>query len=271
MIRFLRTALLCAAVLTGVPADRLGATVPEKQADGVVVAVHDGFLQIKICNDSTIRIAFSRNRSFFDRESLSVVPAPHSTPAWQLSSSGNEATIKTARLTVRAILSSGAVTFLDPSGKPILAEKDDGRSLTSAEVQGEKTFHVEQQWQPNADESLYGLGENQLGLLNIKGYDLDLWQHNGTTVVPFLVSNGRNIAPIRRRSRQSYGDRSTRRRQLWQRAHPAEGASQRCSYPSATAKRTPREFDALGHQRAPAAHPPSSYPDQIRGWTRSHA
>jgi alpha-D-xyloside xylohydrolase len=189
MLRFLRTALLCAAVLTGVPTGRLGATVPEKQADGIVVAVHDGFLQIKICNDSTIRIAFSRNRSFFDRESLSVEPAPHSTPAWQLSSSGNEATIKTARLTVRAILSSGAVTFLDPSGKPILAEKDDGRSLTSAEVQGEKTFHVEQQWQPNADESLYGLGGNQLGLLNIKGYDLDLWQHNGTAVVPFLVSS----------------------------------------------------------------------------------
>lgn len=48
---------------------------------------------------------------------------------------------------------------------------------------------MQQQWEPNTDESLYGLGENQLGLLNIKGYDLDLWQHNGTDAVPFLVSS----------------------------------------------------------------------------------
>src|SRR5581483_4798012 len=46
-----------------------------------------------------------------------------------------------------------------------------------------------QQWQANSDESLYGLGENQLGLTDIKGYDLDLWQHNGTIVIPFLVSS----------------------------------------------------------------------------------
>ena len=56
-------------------------------------------------------------------------------------------------------------------------------------VMGENTQHVRQEWLPQADEALYGLGENQLGLLNLKGYDLDLWQHNGTLVVPFLVSS----------------------------------------------------------------------------------
>ena len=50
-------------------------------------------------------------------------------------------------------------------------------------------FHVQQQWNANPDESLYGLGENQLGLTDIKGYDLDLWQHNGTIVIPLLVSS----------------------------------------------------------------------------------
>jgi len=46
-----------------------------------------------------------------------------------------------------------------------------------------------QEWLPAADEALYGLGGNQMGLLNLKGYDLDLWQHNGTIVIPFLVSS----------------------------------------------------------------------------------
>jgi len=37
-------------------------------------------------------------------------------------------------------------------------------------VQEEQTFHVRQQWEPNADESLYGLGQRQIGILDIKGW-----------------------------------------------------------------------------------------------------
>src|ERR1700750_1274793 len=33
------------------------------------------------------------------------------------------------------------------------------------------------------------MGEKQLGLMNIMGWDLDLWQHNGSVAVPFLVSS----------------------------------------------------------------------------------
>ncbi len=54
---------------------------------------------------------------------------------------------------------------------------------------GEKTFHLQQQWQANDGESLYGLGQHQQGLMDIKGYDLDLWQYNTNVVVPFLVSS----------------------------------------------------------------------------------
>ena len=70
---------------------------------------------------------------------------------------------------------------------PILAEA--GRSLSIAEVQGEKTCHIRQQWKANADESLYGLEQHQFGMLDIKGYDLELWQHNTNIVVPYLVSS----------------------------------------------------------------------------------
>jgi alpha-D-xyloside xylohydrolase len=161
----------------------------EKQADGIVVPIHDGFLTVQVRADNIIRVAYSKERPFFDRKSLAVMPQQGPTPPWRTSQSGNQITITTAKLTVRINTVSGAVTFLDRSLKPILAEKDGGRSITPAEVQGEKTFHVKQQWAANADESLYGLGENQLGLVDIKGYDLDLWQHNGTVVIPLLVSS----------------------------------------------------------------------------------
>jgi alpha-D-xyloside xylohydrolase len=99
------------------------------------------------------------------------------------------ATLSTARLQARLNLATGAVSFFDSNGQPILAEKAGSRAITPAEVQDEKTFHVSQQWKANADESLYGLGQLQFGTVDIKGYDLDLWQHNTCVVVPLLVSS----------------------------------------------------------------------------------
>ena len=164
------------------------AEAPEKQPDGVMVAVNGGFLKVAMRTDSVVRVAFAKDKSFFDHKSLAVVPGS-AFPKWTLKTAANRATLATAKLEVRVDLSSGAVTFYDAAGKPILAETRDGHTITPAEVQGEQTSHLQQRWEPNADESLYGLGENHLGLLDIKGYDLDLWQHNGTDAIPFLVSS----------------------------------------------------------------------------------
>jgi alpha-D-xyloside xylohydrolase len=176
-------------LLTFVGATPGKAAVLEKQADGIIVPIHDGFLALQVRADNIIRVAYSKERPFFDRKSLAVKPRQGPIPPWRTGQDGNQTTITTAKLTVRVNPASGAVTFLDRWLKPILAEKDGGRSITPTEVLGERTFHVQQQWAPNTDESLYGLGQNQLELLDIKGYDLDLWQHNGTAVVPLLVSS----------------------------------------------------------------------------------
>jgi len=177
--------LLAAALLPfSAPAASL-----EKLPDGIVVAHGDGFLKIAVRTDDIVRVAYARDRTFFARDSLVVVRSPIPPPAWELKSDAQTATVLTAKLQVRVDLATGAVTFLDLQGRILLAEEPGGRSVEAAEVQGEKTPHVRQAWTPNADESLYGLGEQQLGLMNLKGWDLDLWQHNGTVAVPFLVSS----------------------------------------------------------------------------------
>ncbi|MFZ0826156.1 MAG: TIM-barrel domain-containing protein [Verrucomicrobiia bacterium] len=160
---------------------------PEKLADGILVPINDGFLQVEVFADNVIRISSARNRAFFARRTPATEVRHQEKTRWKLDTQGNTATLATAKLQVRVDLATGAVSFFDASGKPILAER--GRTLTPAAVQGEQTFHVRQQWEPNADESLYGLGQRQIGVLDIKGYDLDLWQHNTHVVVPFLVSS----------------------------------------------------------------------------------
>lgn len=161
----------------------------EKTKDGIITPFGDHFLKVQVCADNVIRVAFGKDRKFFSRSSLAVEYKRPTEVAWTLKKDGDVATITTAKLQARVNLASGAVSFHDLKGSLILAEKQGGRTMTPDIVQGDETFHVRQEWQQNTDEALYGLGQQQLGLMNIKGYDLDLWQHNGTIAIPFLTSS----------------------------------------------------------------------------------
>ena len=181
-------AAAAALALLLIPSMHAAAEV-EKLPDGIVVAIGGTFLKVELRADNIVRVAAAKDRPFFELSSLAVIPRDAAAPPWQLTTGADAATLTTAKLQVRVDLHTGAVAFLDAAGRPILAEQAGGRTLAPAEVQGEQTFHVGQTWGASADESLYGLGENHLGLMDLKGYDLDLWQHNGTAVIPFLVSS----------------------------------------------------------------------------------
>ncbi len=172
----------------------LGDSVPprgniERVSDGIIVHVGDGLLKLEVCAADVVRVAYAKDKSFFTRKSLAAAPKRCDGAKWDVTQEAGTATLATAKLRARVDLGTGRVSFLDATGAPILEEKEGGRTVMPAIVMGENTQHVRQEWISQADEALYGLGENQLGLLNLKGYDLDLWQHNGTLVVPFLVSS----------------------------------------------------------------------------------
>ncbi len=161
----------------------------QRVSDGLLVHVGDGLLKLEICAADVVRVAYAKDKAFFTRKSLAAAPKRCDGAKWEVTQDAGTATIATSKLRVRVELGTGRVSFLDATGAPILEEKAGGRTVMPAIVMGENTQHVRQEWLPHADEALYGLGENQLGLLDLKGYDLDLWQHNGTLVVPFLVSS----------------------------------------------------------------------------------
>jgi alpha-D-xyloside xylohydrolase len=106
-----------------------------------------------------------------------------------VTSTAGETVLSTSALSARVDKATGAVSFTDPSGASLLAEVPNGRAVTTATVQGQATHNVHQRWTPAADESLYGLGQHQQGLVDIKGYDLDFHQYNTEVFIPFLVSS----------------------------------------------------------------------------------
>jgi alpha-D-xyloside xylohydrolase len=158
----------------------------ERQSDGVIVRVGEGLLKLEVCASDVMRVAYAKDRAFFGRKNLASQPRQCGGAKFEVSEAQGNVSVSTAQMRARVDLGTGRVAFFDGKGAPILEEK--GRTLMPALVQGEDTNHIRQEWLP-ADEALYGLGENQVGLLNLKGYDLDLWQHNGTIVIPFLVSS----------------------------------------------------------------------------------
>ena len=179
----------CSLVLFCAGVGLKAAPPAEKLPDGMLLASDGGYLKIEVRAADIFRVAYARDPAFFSHPSLAVLPRTDPAPSWTLSQDGPVATVRTDKMQARVDLASGRVTFLDLQDHVLLAEQPGGRQLEPAEVQGEKTFHPRQAWLSTPDEALYGLGQQQLGLVNLKGYDLDLWQHNGTIALPFLVSS----------------------------------------------------------------------------------
>ncbi len=154
------------------------------------VTVGGNILKLEVCADNVIRVAFAPQASFFTRPSLAAAPKQCVATPIQVVDTPGQMAITTDKLQVHVDTTTGAVTFQDPSGQTILAEMaGGGRTLTASTILGEQTNNVQQQWQPESDESLYGLGQHQQGHFDIKGYDLDLRQDNTEVFIPYLVSS----------------------------------------------------------------------------------
>jgi alpha-D-xyloside xylohydrolase len=167
------------------PVGKERSAVVQEKSNAIAVRIGEGWVTLQICDKEIVHVVYAKEPFAFSPASLDVLPIVPERPRWKFTSD-NELSLFTKELCVRVDLRSGRVSFFDSGGRLILAE--DARAMTPTVVDGHSTFHVRQEWKSNGDESLYGLGQNQLGLTDIKGYDLDLWQHNGTIFVPFLLS-----------------------------------------------------------------------------------
>jgi alpha-D-xyloside xylohydrolase len=151
------------------------------------LALPGGNLKLEVCAPNIVRVMFAPDETFFERTTLITAPKRcDATTPWGLIETAESTTLLTSQLKARVDLASGNVTFLDGEDNVLLAER--ARSMTAATIQGEDVFNVRQQWEAQ-DEALYGLGQHQQNLMNIKGTPLSLVQYNVEIVVPFFVSS----------------------------------------------------------------------------------
>ena len=160
----------------------------EKLPNGVRLTLASGeTVMLQVCGDRIVHITAQP-------KGATAIPASyvinHSwSPVKFLVKSDDPSAVvlTTAQLTVSIDKATGAVSFQDAQGMPILSESD--RSFTSVTVNKESTYQVQQSFHSPDDESLYGLGQYQDGHWNWKGIPLEFRQTNTQVVVPMLLSN----------------------------------------------------------------------------------
>jgi alpha-D-xyloside xylohydrolase len=162
----------------------------ERLADGVALKVGERRLEVRVCREDVVRVVYASPGPFFGRRSLVVVDGACRPTPFDVEQSAEAVSVKTKRLTARIDRASGALTFTDREGRPLLQEKKGGgKSIVPAQVMGDSTSHVQAEFEPAPGEALYGLGAHQNGLMNYAGRDVDMYQLNTVDVVPFLASS----------------------------------------------------------------------------------
>ena len=106
-------------------------------------------------------------------------------PKFSVTRKDGAVTVSTAAMRVH--YENDALTFYDADGRLLLQE--DGHALLPSTVQGKPTWEVSQRFVNQEDEFLFGMGQFQDGILNVRGVTRRLTQVNTQIALPFLLSN----------------------------------------------------------------------------------
>ncbi len=146
-------------------------------------------MRIEVCGDRVVHVVASRT-SEIPVPKVPVVIQPCKAQNLQIVSGNKEIRLSTDVLTMTLDTETGALAFLSRDGKTVLAEpKDGGKEFDVPSLFEAETWQVQQTFLSPPDEALYGLGQHQEGILNVRGIPIRLHQANTNISVPFMLSS----------------------------------------------------------------------------------
>jgi len=167
-----------------------------KTKDGIIVITDPVFtgtsnaVKLEVVSNNIIRVTASPSATIAERNSLITVYTFDPDLKWDVQETEEKITLKTRSLIATVVIHTGAVSFTDINGKPILQEKQmNGRSFEPAVFEGEKLYHIKQTFETTSNDAIYGLGQHQDDVMNYRNQQVTLFQNNTEVAIPFLVSN----------------------------------------------------------------------------------
>ena len=154
----------------------------------VILKINNAKLGITVISDEIMQVRYTLADTFSTTKSL-FIQSNFSAPHFDVRDSIDKIIVSTPSLKAKVNKITGQVAFFNKNNQPLLKEKENGgRTILPSSFEGYQTHSVQQQFESPADEAQYGLGQHQDRLLDIKGDDLYLYQHNTEVYIPFLVS-----------------------------------------------------------------------------------
>ena len=146
-------------------------------------------IRLQVLGEKIIRVSATPDKKFNDRNSLVVLPVTEKTP-FSVTAEGGLVKVATAAVTATVDPATGKLCFTDAAGKTLLASGEGGQmAFTPIEVEGKKAYSTRVVFDSPADESFYGLGQQQTGEFDHKGLNEELYQYNTKISIPFVVSS----------------------------------------------------------------------------------
>ena len=160
-----------------------------RDPNGVTFVTATGSMRMEVCGNRVIHVVASPTAEI-PVPKVPVVTQPCKAENLQVESGKNQVKFSTEAITVTVDTATGALTFKSKDGKTVLAEpKNGGKAFDVPSVFEMKTWQVQQTFSSPSDESLYGLGQHQEGIFNVRGVPIRLHQANTNISIPFLLSS----------------------------------------------------------------------------------
>src|SRR5271166_406550 len=164
-----------------------------QSADGINATIGIENLHIVVCRPDVIHIVATLEPSISTRGN----------PPWMLdgkdlcpgakfgvSRQADTVLLTTDTLKVELSLKWGSIQFMSSGNDTLLRERTSiPRTYDPVDLNGEKTYHLEDRFSPNFDEGFYGLGQHQSGMFNYRGATVKLAQDNTDVAIPLLLSS----------------------------------------------------------------------------------
>ncbi len=172
--------------------------------DGKLTSRFDGEqLQIEPWGENALRVRATCGSALQADRLWALLPRQAPKPGAvraSASAAGTEGSITNGRITAR-VERSGRIAFLNAKGEVILEERwrtrgMRGESFNSTHVVARElkpltggSYRITARFEARDDEKIYGMGQYQDGVLNLKGCMLELAQRNSQCSVPFYLSS----------------------------------------------------------------------------------
>ena len=176
----------------GQPAPHANVVLGEQQtAYAEMIRLNNGTLRIAPCEGEIARVTYVTSMTVPELGNPAVSDSACVPAAFSVHDVVAEVQIDAPGMHIVVNKNSGAVRFSDAQGKEMLAESDwpFPRRILPTVTDGTAVNEASVWFALTPDESLYGLGQHQSGILNQRNIELMLSQDNTNISIPFFVSS----------------------------------------------------------------------------------